>query len=390
MKLVYFEMRKSWLKVPIVILIIFLTIINIYKIRCDFIVINNDTGSEDFIRNSKFGLYEDTLKGKVTNEKIEFIKNTSDSLSEEVKGFTFSKQYDENRYTGYVFGDYRLFDGTLKDIFRYIVQYPNISNSISNKAYENIAFYKEHNNIYESRKNNKIYNAYAGRKLDSFYLTQGSKVFFSYDFSCLLILLLIIVTACQSFSKEYESKMDILISTSSGMKSTVISKCISSIFFCGAISIYFSIIDLLTINYFYNLEGLTSPIYSLSSFATSPFTGSVLSIILYVLLVRFIIYVFLSFLVMLISYIFKKSIVSVIVSFIIFCGLIYAQEFYSNIFNPTQLLSIRKYISEFNCVNIFNYPVYTVNAGMFICIVYCILISSLLYFLNRRKNNAKT
>jgi len=338
MKLVYFEMRKSWLKIPILILIIVLTCINVYKIKSDFLVNNVDTGSEDLLRISKFGLYEDKLKGEVTNEKIDFIKNTSDSLEEEVKGFAFSTQYDEKRYTGYVFGDYRLFDGTLKNMFRYIVQYSNTSNKISNKAYENIAFYKEHNNIFEERKNSKIFNAYSGRKLDSFYLTHGSKVFFHYDFSCLLIIILIIVTACQSFSKEYESKMDVLISTSSGMKSTVIAKCISSVFFCGAVSIFFSIIDLLTINYFYNLEGLTSPIYSLSSFATSPFTLSVISMIFYVLLIRFIVYVFLSFLVMLISYICKKSIASVILSFVIFCGLVFVQEYYSSIFNPIQLL----------------------------------------------------
>lgn len=184
--------------------------------------------------------------------------------------------------------------------------------------------------------------------------------------------------------------MDVLISTSSGMKSTVIAKCISSVFFCGTMSIYFSIIDLLTINYFYNLEGLTSPIYSLSSFATSPYTASVISMAFYVLLIRFIVYVFLSFLVILISFLCKRSIVSVIVSFLLFCGLIFIQEFYSSIFNPAQLLSIRKYISEFNCMNIFNHPFYTINVGIFICIIYCILICFLLYFLNRRKNNAKT
>jgi hypothetical protein len=389
MRLVYFEMRKSWLKLPMLALVLILIFINMYKIRSDFAVNNAASGSEDLIRKSKFSLYEDKLRGKVTNEKIDFIKDTSDSLEEEVKGFAFSTEYDEERYTGYVFGDYRLFDGTLKNSFRYIVLYSNTSNKISQKAYENIAFYKEHNNTFEQRKNAMIFNAYQGRKLDSFYLTQGSTIFFNYDFSCLLILALIIVAACQSFSKENESKMNILISTSAGMKSTVIAKCLSSVIFCGVVSITFNIIDLLTINHFFNLEGLTQPIYSLNSFATCPFNVSVFLMIIYVLVIRLTVYIFISVVVIFISYICKRSIMAFILSFTTVCGFIFLQEFKSCMFNPVEMLSIRKYLCEFSCINFLNFPIYSINARLFVCIVLCALISCVLYFLNRRKSHAK-
>lgn len=387
MKLTYFEMRKSWLKVPIFLLLVIFVIIDIYKICSEFKINDTAAGSENLIRNSTQELYQ-MLKGQVTPEKIDFIKTTSDSLSEETAGFTFSTEYDDSRYTGYVFGDYRLFDGTLKSDFRYIVMYVNSSSRIVQRAYDNIEFYEAHNNNYERLKSIKIANAYQNRGLDSYYLTQGSETFFSYDFSCLLVLCMIVAVFCQSFSKEHEQGMERLIKISAGAEFTVIAKCLSACIFCAFLSLIFTSVDLLAINALYHLDGLAEPIYSLSSFEFSPFNRSVFVMMVNVMLMRFVVYFLISLSVMIISALYKSSLVSLVLSFLFVGGLVILQEYTSTFLNPIEMLSPQKYLAEFRCVNIVGFPIYTIHASIFIYMFMSICIIAALYFLNRRRYHA--
>lgn len=384
MKFIYFEMKKSWLKPLTLVLILVFTVINVYKISQVFIISNTKQYGEEFIRNSKFNLY-DKLKGEVNDEKIEFIKKNSEQLSKEVDGFAFSREYDDARYTGYIFGDYNLFNSDLKSDFRYIVMYPNLTLSVLQKSKDNISFYKEYDNIYEVRKNQLIYNTYTGRNLDSYYLTQGSEEYFKYDFSSLLILMLVIFYSCQLFTHENESGMSMIISTTIKGKYVAWAKLFSMMIFCILITLYFLIVDLLAINSLYNLEGLSEPLYSLKSFSLSPYNCSVMSMIFRVNIIRCLAYICLSAIVMFISYISRRSIVSIIASFTCIAGLLYIEEVNSSIINPVTLLSIRKYLYNFNYINILNYPISAIQVAICATVLVCLIIISMLFYLNRRK-----
>lgn len=387
MKLIYFEMRKSWMKLSLMLVLILFVLIDIYKINNDFVVKDAAPGSESLIRNSKLELYQ-SMRGKITQEKIDFIKTNSDTLAKEVEGFVFSTEYDESRYTSYVFGDSRLFDGILKNDFRDIVMYANTSNRIAQQAYENIEFYEAHNNSYEQQKNIKILNAYQNRSLDSYYLTQGSEVFFDYDFSCLLALFMIVAVFCQSFSREKEQGMNRLIAISAGAESTTIAKCVSAFSFSAILSIVFTSVDLLTMNSLYRLDGLTQPIYSLNSFEYSPFNTSVIGMMFNILLIRFVVYFLISLVVMIISSLSKSSLLSLVLSFAFVAGLVLLQENITSFLNPVEMLSPQKYLAEFQCVNIVGYPVYTIFASILTAILVSGLAIWLLYFINRRRSHA--
>lgn len=387
MKLIYFEMRKSWLKLPLMLLLILFILIDIYKINNDFIINDAAAGSEMLIRNSKPELYQ-SMRGKITQEKIDFIKTNSDTLAKEVESFAFSTEYDESRYTGYVFGDYRLFDGTFKNDFRDIAMYANLSNRIAQQAYENIEFYEAHNNRYEQQKNIMIMNAYQNRSLDSYYLTQGSEIFFDYDFSCLLALFMIVAVFCQSFSREKEQGMHRLIAISAGAESTIIAKCVAASSFSAILSIVFTSVDWITMNSLYNLDGLTQPIYSLNSFEYSPFNTSVIGMMFNMLVIRFVVYFLISLVIMIISSLSKSSLLSLVLSFAFVAGLVLLQENITSFLNPVEMLSPQKHLAEFQCVNIAGYPIYTIFASLLTAILMSGSAIWLLYFINRRRSYA--
>lgn len=387
MKLTYFEMRKSWLKSSTLLFLIIFIAIDIYKINSDFATNNAAAGSQSLIRESKHELYQQ-LRGKVTQEKIDFIKETSETLQNEVAGFNFSTEYDESRYTGYVFGDSRLFEGDLKKAFRYIVMYSNSSDRVALRAYENIEFYKDVNNKYEQRKNAMIMYSYQGRSLDSFYLTQGSEIFFQYDFSCLLCLCLIGAIFCRSFSMEKEQGIKNLISISAGAKSTVTAKCISACIFCLLISSIFMIVDLFTMNILYNIDGLSQPIYSLYSFEFSPFSISVLRTIFIMVLMRFIVFCIVVLTVMIISSLCNSSLISLVLSFLCIGGLVFLQEHISTFINPIELLSIKKYLVTFQSVNIAGFPFHTIHISFVLYLLIIFLFVFIIHYLNRRRSYA--
>ncbi len=97
MKLIYFEMKKSWLKLPILFVLILLCVLDIYKISDNYRINGRMSGDENKgLKNAYYNIYSNDLRGEITQTKINYVKDACNKYKSEVIGKNFSKEYDEN------------------------------------------------------------------------------------------------------------------------------------------------------------------------------------------------------------------------------------------------------------------------------------------------------
>ena len=112
---------------------------------------------------------------------------------------------------------------------------------------------------------------------DEFYLYDGWESLLSYDFSDLLILLLLVLAVAPAFTCEKENGMIlILFSCKRGRWPMLFSKCGSAVIFSWLITALFALFNLLIFGLLCGFEGWNSPLYAIESYRNTPFSGSVL------------------------------------------------------------------------------------------------------------------
>lgn len=375
MKIVYYEMRKSWLKITTLIV---LAVLSVFDILClsDACRRSNDRIYGE-MGESYYRAY-DKFCGKITRDKIDTLKRESDELAAEVSDGVYSTNFDPERYTGYIFGDFALLNIQIKSEMTYCILYPNTSNKIAAKAYENIDFYENLNCSFEADKNKIISKMYSGRSIPEYRTTAWAEAFFKYDFSSLLCVIMLIFGLSSIFSTESESGMIRLIVTSGHSGKTVASKILSSAVYCVFLSIYFTLLDLIFVNIFLGIDGMNMPIYSAQMFEKAPFGFSFFEAIMLYSATRFLALFAIALLILFFSYILFNSIASICVSFGFVIILIALSMLGKNIFNPINMLIPCAYLKDFEVYNIFGIPVISLFAAVtaiaLICAVLIILI----------------
>ena len=348
MKLIYFEMKKSWLKLPILFVLILLCVLDIYKISDNYRINGRMSGDENKgLKNAYYNIYANDLCGEITQKKINYVKDACNKYKSEVIGKNFSKEYDENTITGYIYSDYSLFNFIIVPELEYAVTYPNISNSISASAYENIDFFEKHNNFPDAEKNRYIYKLYQNRNIDNYNLTEWTELYFKYDFSSLLVLIMLVVTLAPSFTSEYESGMNVMIKSSGRQGNIVNAKLISAAFFIFLLTIFFALFDLLSVNFFCGTDGFLNPVYSSPFFKYSPFSFSLFSAIIICALIKFLAFLTIGEIIFIISRLTKNTILSICFSFLIVVLLIVLSNADNSVLNPVNMLSPYKMLTEF-------------------------------------------
>ena len=380
MKIIIYEMRKSWLKISAVILLIILSILDMICLS-DMCKRNNDRVYGE-LGQSYYRAYN-KFCGEITEEKISLLKKESDELAAEVADGLYSTEYDPNRYTGYIFGDNVLLNNEIKPKMSYCILYPNTSNKIALTAYENIDFYKSLGCDFEARKNEKIAEMYKDRYIPEYRTTVWTDTFFNYDFSSLLCIIMLIFGLSASISTEHETAMiQLIISTGKGRKTTV-SKIISAAIYCAILSLYFVVIDIMGINAFLGIDGMNMPIYSAQIFEKTPYNFSFITAIILYAGLRFLSLFLVSLIIMLFSQIFKNSILSISFSFASVIALIVLSTMDRSIFNPVNLFISRTYLEKFEVLNFFNYPVLSLTAASLMIFIMSILSIVMIIFVGR-------
>ncbi len=384
MKIVYFEMRKSWLKVSTFIFLFIFLGLNFFRLN-DFCRSYYKTYGN--FQTPYFRLYE-TVCGEITDEKLNPFKIRSGELEAEIMTQTYSTEYDPEKYiyTGYAHGDFSLYSLMISPEISYAATYANTSNQIAAKAAESYSFYKEMGNDYESRKNAMIYNFYSDRGISEYRATNWANAYFSYDFSSLLCIILLILGLSSSFTRERESGMEQLISAYGKTKSTVISKVISSIVFCLILTIVFTVSDLMAVDSFLVIKNINMPLYSAELFELTPFNITFAEAVLVCAGLRLLGLFAISLLVMAISKITPNTITATVSAFAAVCVLILLSLISDSLINPIGLLTPKKYLEKFGVMNLFGRPVLVIYGAIICAVLLSLAFIAVIAF--RRKTNA--
>ncbi len=384
MKIVYFEMRKSWLKASTFIFLFIFLGLNFFHLN-DFCRSYYKTYGN--FQTPYFRLYE-TVCGEITEEKLNPFKIRSGELEAEIMTQTYSTEYDPEKYiyTGYAHGDFSLYSLMISPEISYAATYVNTSNKIAAKAAESYSFYNEIGNNYESRKNAMIYNLYSDRGISEYRATNWANAYFSYDFSSLLCIILLILGLSSSFTRERESGMEQLISAYGKTKSTVISKVISSIVFCLILTIVFTLSDLMAVDRFLVIKNINMPLYSAELFELTPFNVTFAEAVLVCAGLRLLGLFAISLLIMAISQITPNTIAATVSAFAAVLFLIFLSLISDSFLNPIGLLTPKNYLEKFVVVNLFGRPVLDLY-GAIICAV-LLSLAFIAVIALRRKTNA--
>ena len=361
MKIFYYETRKSWLKLSVLITLIIFTALNFIRICPD---------AKTRYKLRKYTEICEIYGGEWEAEKLGDFNEKYNYINEKY----LSGRLDEpGIFTDTVTDDEMLLSKIKKQI-EYQYMYPNHVHSITGKAHENAELYAKTGAAFEQKSNELIEELYADRVVFEFHGTDWAKFLFSYDFSSLLCVILLILGTAASFSAENESGMMTLISANGKTAETLIAKAASAMVYCAILSIWFSASDILFTYIFYTIDGVQMPIYTVELFQNTPYNITFLNAVFLRAGMRFIGLFCLSVLIMLTSKFCPNTMTAMFSGFIACIVLTLLAGFFKGVWNPICALYPGAYLTDFKCVNIAGTPV------LMLYFVIAIMISEILIF----------
>ena len=264
MKIVFFEFKKIMFKPILLILLVVFSVIDVY-----LLTVNARDYAPFSSMESAEKLYNDCcekVEGKITNEKISFVIDKYNETAAKISGDFFTDYDTSNSYTGYLQSDFNVFLELYSGIKR-VYQYSENTEKAIEKAKENIEFFSESGNAAQVKKYEDMISVYEGRKVDSFYRTDGFEAYFGHNFSSLIALLMILFTLSGAFSSEREIGMTSLIFTSKrGVNGIIWPRLAASFLICAFLVAWFTLVDIATVAVTNGLYGWENPLYSLPSY----------------------------------------------------------------------------------------------------------------------------
>ena len=271
MTLLRFEFIKVFRKPYVIISILLFTLVNFAAI-----FITNKGYQTWVMEKDQNQVCKAFLCGPIEREKIDRVISETKRLSDIVASQKFSREYDPNTITGYLFGDFNLYSGYLEPHLKYAVSYAYDMQDILQRTEDNIQFYKQVGNTKELNKNQDIARLYSGRSINEYRNLYGARYLLFYDFSGLLIIFLLVLTLSPGFVGEKENRMDQLFPTFprgegkvNATKFTFI--LLITVLYC----FWFFIMDLIGFALFSHLQGFSMPLYSIKEFQLTPLTLSI-------------------------------------------------------------------------------------------------------------------
>ena len=184
MSFLYLEARKGILRRYTLIALALFLCLNTVKIIADYHageirpVAANTSGMQ-----AGYDTIYERIKGPITEETVRFLTSEYQRLDALTADGTYSREPQEETYSGYIFGDYYLLHSYFYPHMEYSVKYSSDMEEILAQAKENMTFYQESGNTAGAAENAYILHHYAGRTIPAFYLYDGWEALLSYDFS---------------------------------------------------------------------------------------------------------------------------------------------------------------------------------------------------------------
>lgn len=279
MKLIYLESRKGILRCYVLIALALFLFLSGFKIYTDYLAgeIRPVAANVGGMQSGYSQIYK-RVCGPITEKTAGFVSSEYQRLTALTADGTYSRDRQKGTYSGYLFGDFYLFHKYFYPAMEYSVKYSTYTKQILKQAKENLKLYQEKGNKAEVAKNAYILQHYTGRNIEEFYSCDGWEALLAYNFSDLLILLLLILGIAPSFTRERENGMTLLLYSSKRSEwPLLLSKCGTAVIFASVLTILFSLVNFLVFGILCGFEGGTSPLYAIESYKNTPYAGTILS-----------------------------------------------------------------------------------------------------------------
>lgn len=376
MTLLRFEFIKVFRKRYLVISILLFTLVNFAAI-----FLTNQGYQPWTLEEEQNKFCIERLCGLIDQQKIDFIIAEDKRLNDTIMLQTFSRDYDPNTYTGYIFNDFMLIHDNLIPNLKYAVDYAYTMRDISIRANENISFYQKQGNSAMVIKNRDILKLYSNRTISSFRNMIPAKYLLFYDFSGLLIILLLVLTLTPIFISEKENRMNQLLTTFPlGEGKLISTKIVFIILVTALYCSWFFLMDLMGFFLFSNLQGLSMPLYSIHEFQFTPLVLSIIQFLGLNFFLRMLGMILIAFFISLTSKFLQHVVFAFLGSlFPLILYLVWQPKLHSalhwfDFFNPMFLLKNRNLFLSYNPIVLISVPVQPV-----FIVLFCVLLMLLLF-----------
>lgn len=346
-RLIYFEMRKNFLKKNIFLVVLCVVLINILNWEWSFYYgMENETSllTPYNVSSSCYQYYKEMhekFDGYITIGKVKEINNRYEELYAEIEDGTYSREFSKDTATGYIFGDYYFFGNYIYSSMRYAATYAEEMGEKVKEIEDNIKFYEKVGNEYDTEKNKYLKQVYSNRKITSFYENTDWEYLFHYQFSDLLSLFVILLGVIPIYCNEKSNGMYfVLLSNREGRKNYYIGKFIAILIFVSFITILFGIINFFMADMLFSLQGGEQPLYSIQKYQYTPLNCSLLSFYIQLVGMKLLGYVVIAYLMGFISQKAKGIVSSYLGSVGIIIAGLFLSGFYQSEFSLFSFLSV--------------------------------------------------
>lgn len=331
---------------------------------------------------------QNQLNGEITEEKTTLINTKIDELTELVNGeFNAQKEPDKRFLSGYAFWDLQLWESYQNYIERASEYADNLEGKIET-ASDNIAYYKDRNPFY-SAENELYFHTYSNRIINEIYDTDTLPDYFSYSFSSVLMVIVLLIGVVPVFCNECECDMHTVLLTSRfGRRRTINAKIFSSVIFTIAVSLLFATADFFAFWSFDGIDGLSAPLYAVQGYENTSLSLSVFQFCILLFIIKTVGILVVSLIFLLFSRLFKKSVVPFVCGLVTFFLLMMSKVFFTNqigriinLFNPITLLTSNDLFMDFNVLNVLGQPIFMWQFALFVGMLIVAALFSVIAFL---------
>lgn len=395
LRLIFYEIRKNYLRRYILVSIVLFVILNTCMIYRGYLIGDGLLGyfmehSNETKKDWEFYHHmHKQLDGPLTTEKAKFVNEEYNRLSSLTADGTYKNKQFDNTYTGGIFNDYVMISKYFYQPMKYAANYENHIGEVVDRAKENVDFYSKYKNKLELAKSKYIVNHYSGRKITVFYDGKPWELLFNYRFSDLLILFLLLLGLVPIYVNEKETQMeDLILSSRKGKRNMGMAKMLSIVVYITFLLLIFSTLNLATFSVLYRLSGFEMPVYAIEAYQYTPISLSVGSFYILLQVIKLVGFVAIGFWLCFLSTLFQRTLFPYMLSFLLIIGGIFTSGYFASIetgktilslLSPFTLLKGNELLMKLLGMNIGN----TFVLRLTICLSIQLILLVLLYFMIR-------
>ena len=359
------EYKKAYTgKLIIIFILVFLLLDCVNTYRNDYLF-----KSREYMNIGRYELITQ-LEGEFTEEKLTQINDKAALSIELTASGGYSKEYDKDKYySGYEYGDAQLWC-ELSEKASALKEYSKKADDIALAANQRGA---ELDDEYYSKLNQQIAKNFSGREITALYNTDGFSPAFGVRFSSVLMIFLLMIGTCLSFTADRETGMSEQISISvKGGVQTSAAKIAAMMIYAVFISAVFFCCDMIMLFICTRPDGLSQPVYSVAGFEGSAFGIPIWCALLLIFILRTVsmctlgaVFLFLAKLSRSTFSAFAKTVLFTVLCAVVSLMLTSQTGKAICSLDPITLLQPRQLFEGFNVVRIFSQPVLLLYAALF-------------------------